>query len=161
MLQSRVIDEFKGDFSFLSNFYHSPIQYKNPYDLSGDLVSFPTVEHAYQANKAKDGQAFEFVTAATSPGMAKRRGREIEMREDWDYIKALVMHTLVRKKFQDHTDLMEKLLQTANWWLIEGNTWGDKYWGKVDGVGENMLGKILTKVRTEERIQRQWWRLNQ
>ena len=31
--------------------------------------------------------------------------------------------------------------------LEEGNNWGDKYWGTVEGEGKNMLGKLLMKVR--------------
>ena len=30
--------------------------------------------------------------------------------------------------------------------VIECNNWGDRYWG-VDKVGENILGKLLMKVR--------------
>jgi predicted NAD-dependent protein-ADP-ribosyltransferase YbiA (DUF1768 family) len=33
--------------------------------------------------------------------------------------------------------------------LIEGNTWGDKFWGQVKGEGANYLGRLLMKVREE------------
>ena len=35
--------------------------------------------------------------------------------------------------------------------LIEGNDWGDTFWGMTDGEGENHLGKILMRVRAELR----------
>ncbi|WP_308694469.1 NADAR family protein [uncultured Veillonella sp.] len=42
-----------------------------------------------------------------------------------------------------------KLLATRDRMLIEGNDWGDTFWGMVDGEGENNLGKILMRVREE------------
>ena len=43
--------------------------------------------------------------------------------------------------------LKEKLLETEDEYLEEGNTWGDKVWGTVNGVGANNLGRILMEVR--------------
>jgi hypothetical protein len=50
-------------------------------------------------------------------------------------------------KFTQHYDLYIKLINTGDTYLEEGNTWGDTYWGTVDGVSKNMLGKTLMKVR--------------
>lgn len=56
------------------------------------------------------------------------------------------MKDLVFQKFKNE-ELKIKLLQTGNEELIEGNTWGDKFWGICNGVGENNLGKILMEIR--------------
>lgn len=61
------------------------------------------------------------------------------------------MYEICMAKFTQNEDLKEKLLATGNDILEEGNTWGDKVWGTVNGVGENKLGKILMKVREELR----------
>ena len=45
--------------------------------------------------------------------------------------------------------LKTNLLKTGDAMLIEGNTWGDRIWGQVNGVGENNLGKILMRIREE------------
>lgn len=50
-----------------------------------------------------------------------------------------------------HPDLREKLLQTCCCPLFEGNTWGDRYWGTVNGYGENHLGIILMDIRAKLR----------
>lgn len=60
------------------------------------------------------------------------------------------MLSLVRGKFQ-WPNLQEKLLATGDAYLEEGNTWGDRIWGTVDGQGENRLGQILMQVREEAR----------
>ena len=60
------------------------------------------------------------------------------------------MLSLIRGKFQ-WPDLQVKLLATGDAYLEEGNTWGDRIWGTVDGQGENRLGKILMQVRDEAR----------
>ena len=56
------------------------------------------------------------------------------------------MHCL-RSKFDQHEDLKEKLLQTGDLYLAEENTWGDKYWGTVNGEGKNRLGNLLMQLR--------------
>jgi len=60
-----------------------------------------------------------------------------------------IMTELVRQKFTRHVDLKQKLLETGNAKLIEGNHLGDKFFGVCNGIGENWLGKILMQIREE------------
>ena len=46
-------------------------------------------------------------------------------------------------------ELKQKLLETGNTELVEGNTWGDTFWGVYNVEGENILGRLLMKVREE------------
>ena len=86
----------------------------------------------------------------TSPE-AKALGRKIELRPDWDSVKDIVMYDVCKLKFTTHTDLKEKLLSTGDAELIEGNYWGDVYWGVCNGIGKNKLGKTLMRIRSELR----------
>ena len=50
------------------------------------------------------------------------------------------------------------LIATGDAVLIEGNTWGDRFWGMVRNdsgmwVGENWLGRLLTLQRSIIRSQ--------
>jgi len=45
--------------------------------------------------------------------------------------------------------LAQKLVDTGARDLIEGNTWGDTFWGISGGKGENNLGKLLINQREE------------
>lgn len=137
-----MIREFSGDYRFLSNFYSSPLTYEGSY--------YPTVEHAFQAKKATNEKDRAAVASAQTAGKAKRLGREIAIRDDWDSIKIRVMTDLVRIKFSI-PELREKLLHTGDNVLIEGNTWGDCFWGVCNDVGFNNLGIILMKVREQIR----------
>lgn len=134
-----MINEFKNDFGFLSNFYESKIVYNNKI--------FSTVEHFFQAYKATNEEDFEKIRKASTPGETKTIGRKINLRKDWDSIKDRVMFIGLLCKFTQHSLLEKKLLDTANVHLEEGNTWGDKYWGTVDGEGKNMLGILLMDIR--------------
>lgn len=83
--------------------------------------------------------------------MAKRQGRQVALREDWEEVKVGLMEEVVRAKFFQNPDLGKRLLATGDTPLVEGNTWGDTCWG-VDtrtGQGENHLGLILMKIRGE------------
>lgn len=135
-----MIDRFNDKYFFLSNFSPSPFRI--------DYVLFPTMEHYFQANKADNQNDYLHIAYAPTPGEAKRLGRKIQLRPDWEKIKDNVMLTGLRKKFAD-PELRNLLLATGDEELIEGNYWGDTYWGVCNGVGQNKLGKLLMQVREE------------
>ena len=132
------IDCFDGEFDFLSNFYESTIYH--------DGIKYPTVEHAFQAAKTMDLNERIKIANMNTPGKAKRAGRKVALRPDWEQVKFEVMKELVTIKFLN-PDLKAKLLATKNAELIEGNTWNDTCWGVCKGIGQNNLGKILMEVR--------------
>lgn len=136
-----VIDSFAGKYFFLSNFSRSSIYYLGK--------SYPTVEHAFQASKTKDPDRRALIASATTPAEAKRLGRRVLLRPDWEEVKVPIMRQLLIEKFSPYhfPRLTEKLLATKPAILIEGNTWGDTFWGRVDGKGLNQLGTLLEDVR--------------
>ncbi len=136
------IERFAGPHRFLSNFYPAPLVWEGRY--------WPTAEHAYQAAKCHRSDELWRIQEAPSPGAAKRLGRKIELRADWDEVKERVMLEIVRVKFKN-AYLRRRLIATGSAELIEGNDWGDRFWGVCRGKGENRLGKILMKVRAEIR----------
>ena len=89
--------------------------------------------------------------ADLSPSVAKRKGRKVTLRNDWEEVKFWVMLGVCSAKFTQNKDLAEQLLATGDEELIEGNTWGDRTWGMVNGTGKNWLGKILMQIREELR----------
>jgi ribA/ribD-fused uncharacterized protein len=133
------INEFTGVNRFLSNFWSCFIIAEGTW--------YPSVENAYQAMKMSNKlDRLRFVTIKASE--AKKLGRTLPMRPDWDDVKLEVMYQLVKQKFADPM-LGSHLLNTGDAELQEGNYWGDTYWGTVNGFGENHLGKILMRVREE------------
>lgn len=135
-----MIDSFRGKYYFLSNFYPSNVLWNG--------VAYNNNEAAFQSAKTKDEtKRAEF--ANLDPRMAKRKGRHIQLRGDWEKIKYDIMYQIVLAKFSQNKELKEKLIATKNETLIEGNTWGDRIWGKCNGSGKNHLGKILMQVREE------------
>lgn len=139
-----MIASFSGPHRFLSNFYSSPIEL--------DGVTFPTVEHAFQALKSTDPDRYAEIAAAPTPAAAKKMGRKVTLRPDWDRVKDTVMADLLALKFKDPA-LRAKLLATGDEVLVEGNTWHDQYWGDCTcwthaGVmGANTLGRLLMMER--------------
>lgn len=135
-----MIDKFDGKYAFLSNFWSTRIIFDNE--------SYRTVEHAFQAAKTFNPEEREKIKNANTPGKAKRLGRKVQLRPDWEDIKYTMMQSFVKQKFED-PKLKNNLLTTGDEELVEGNTWGDKIWGVCDGQGQNLLGKILMQVREE------------
>jgi len=138
-----AITSFHGEFRWLSNFW--------PALVTLDGKEFPSVEHAYQAAKTFDIETRErFANIMLKPGDAKRMGRRVNIRPDWESVKLEVMLNLLREKFKC-ADMRKKLLATGDAELTEGNNWNDTFWGVCNGRGNNHLGKLLMQVRNELR----------
>jgi ribA/ribD-fused uncharacterized protein len=132
---------FRGKFSFLSNFHPAPTVW--------DGITYPTSEHAYQAAKTYRMEDRQEILRAATPAEAKRLGLYVNLRVDWtDEVKTHVMFMVVLTKFLGNPLLRNDLLATQDLPLIEGNTWGDTFWGQVSGEGQNRLGKILGTTRS-------------
>ena len=144
------IDSFTGKYYFLSNFSNSYI-----YDEKG--IEYPTVEHYFQAAKTFNTQKRQEIAAAPTPGKAKWLGRRVNLRPDWNDVKTDVMRSALRIKFSQPY-LREKLLETGDAELIEGNWWHDNFYGdchceKCKNIaGENRLGKLLMEIREDLKI---------
>lgn len=140
-MAQQVIDSFFGEYRWLSNFYPSLIWYEG--------LHYPFVENAYQAAKTLDYTLRKRFQMA-SPFAAKKLGREVELRTDWEDIKDIVMYNCCSQKFNNPI-LKDWLISTGDAELIEDNTWGDTHWGVCKGVGLNTLGNILMMIRKELR----------
>ena len=146
-----MIDAFRDEYRFLLNFYKSMIVFE------GD--AYPTVEHAFQAAKTSVPEERATIRANANPVLAKRKGRRVTLRPDWEAVKQDVLRDLLRLKFADE-ELRLLLLQTGDEELVEGNRWHDCYWGrcfcaKCGGTGQNALGGLLMQIRDELRQQAQ------
>lgn len=133
------IDSFRGYFYYLSNFY--------PCNVTVNGITYQNSEAAFQAQKcirAEDRIRFANMT----PKEAKRYGKKIPLRSDWEKVKLDIMRGVLIAKFSQNPDLRNSLVSTGDAELIEGNMWGDTYWGICDNKGENHLGELLMEVRT-------------
>ena len=151
-----MISSFRGEYEYLSNFY-----------ICGgiwlDGIEYPCVENAYQASKIiitgdteeTNRQRIRLGFTKIKPGQAKRLGRTVEIRKDWEDVKLNIMRDLVKQKFTKNLDLKKKLIQTGEEYIQEGNYWHDNYWGVCECdkcktiLSLNMLGNILIDTRKE------------
>lgn len=135
-----MIDSFRGEYRFLSNFWFVDVEFEG--------ITYPSTEHAYVAAKTLDEDKRRAISKVRTPGEVKRLGRSLALRPDWEDVKIDIMRELVTKKFKN-SKLRSLLLATKDQQLIEGNTWGDTFWGVCRGKGSNHLGKILMQVRED------------
>lgn len=138
-----MIDKFQDEHCWLSNFW--PCIIKD--DLGREWLS---AEAAYQAMKSEDRKVQDQFLEL-NPFQAKKLGKRILIRPGWANNRLEVMKRIVMAKFTQNRDLKEKLISTGDEELIEGNWWGDTFWGVCHGKGQNHLGKILMEVRKELR----------
>jgi ribA/ribD-fused uncharacterized protein len=137
----KIIDVFRGDYYFLSNFYSAPVMYEG--------LLYYNNECAFQSAKTLNKELRESFAELDDPSVAKKSGKLLHLRPDWENVKDEVMYQIVKNKFTRNADLKQKLLNTGDAELVEGNIWGDTYWGVCKGKGQNKLGKILMRVRKE------------
>jgi len=140
-----IITGFHSEYDFLSNFYLCPVAL--------DGIDYPSIEHAFQAAKTDNPAERYQIQIASSPGEAKRLGRRVNLRDDWETVKLDIMLDMLRQKFTRQTELGQLLMATGDAELIEGNTWNDRFWGAVlkdeHWIGQNHLGRLLMQVRAE------------
>lgn len=141
------IASFYGNYKGLSNFAPALVHYGGK--------PYASVEHAYIAAKSFDINFQEKISklGPNQVGYAKKLGRQIKLREDWEEAKVPIMKQLLIQKFTIN-NYRELLASTGDAELIEGNFWHDNYWGDCNCKdcqnieGQNQLGKILMELRT-------------
>lgn len=129
----------------LSNFYVA--EFRAPWGNDCEELLWPTVEHYYQAYKARYRDEAMDIREAATAAKARQLGRRCDLVSTWEQIKLEVMRTALEYKFAPGSDCAEYLLDTGDALLVEGNDWGDTYWGVCAGVGENWLGWLLMAQR--------------
>lgn len=161
--------EKKDPYYEFSNFYE-----KAPFTIDGK--TWPTTEHYFQAAKFDNPEYVELIRTASTPNKAfilggqKKKGgyagkwplnkkdtrtlneviddyAHLKIRSDWDTVKLVEMEKALFAKFSQNAGLKKLLLGTGDAIIIEDSP-RDSYWGiGKDGKGQNMLGKLLMKVR--------------
>lgn len=132
----------RDKYFFLSNFF--PCQL---YDIDFPDITYMSVEAAFQAAKVTTHSERTAFSEA-DPSTAKRLGRRVRLRPDWESVKDSIMEQYLRQKFSPGSRLATRLVSVDEP-IVEDNTWGDRYWGRVNGVGKNMLGILLERIRAE------------
>lgn len=139
-----MINGFYKEYRWLSNFWKAPVMY--------DGLLYTNNEAAFQSAKCLN-KADRYKFQNLEPNEAKKLGLTVELRPHWDEVKFEIMTKIVLDKFMRNPELKQKLIETGNEYLIEGNTWHDNIWGDCscpkckNKVKHNNLGKILMEVR--------------
>lgn len=140
-----TITSFTGPHFFLSNFYPISVYYEG--------ILYPSSEHAYMAAKTLDKDLKKLMANIPTAGQVKKYGMQVDLRPDWGQVKVNEMRNILNIKFspfRSDVPIWSWLQDTAPNQLIEGNTWGDTFWGQCPvGVGKNMLGKLLMEIRDD------------
>ena len=110
-----IINRFDGEYSFLSNFYECPIIWE------GKL--YKNSESIYQSYKSIEPVQYDFTK--TSGAEAKRISKTLNIRSDWGKVKRKLMYKICQEKFKQNPDIAQKLMDTGDSILIEGNYWND------------------------------------
>ena len=136
-------------YGVFSNFYKSKIII--------DHTEWLTVEHYFQAMKFPDHPEVREVIRKTpkvveTKNIANSQFANFVDWKQWDKIKDEVMYKALKAKFDQHRDLKQILLSTEDAEIIE-HTKNDSYWADGgDGSGQNMLGKLLMRIRDEIKL---------
>lgn len=135
--------------------------FQAPFEFNGEV--FNTAEHWMMAQKAKlfaDTEVYEMIMAATSPGEAKKLGRQVRNFDErvWNEQRSAIVVEGNCLKFRQNPELGTFLKQTGSRVLVEASPvdaiWGigmaqdhrniEKPW---QWRGFNLLGFALMEVR--------------
>lgn len=146
--------------NWMSNW--TPSNLKIYYD--GEL--FTNSEQIFMYIKAKffgdEDKAKEIVKLGSNPAISKKLGSEVSGydEEAWSTSRFDAMYAAVKAKFESDRVLAKQLMETDTKTLVEASPvdiiWGVGIHEKDDAIldesnwkGQNLLGKVLMKVRTE------------
>lgn len=130
-----------------------------------DGITYPTAEHFMMAEKARlfgDQAMLDNILKATSPGAAKKFGRQVNGFNEatWNGHRFDIVCRANLAKFSQHPELRQFLLNTGNKVLVEASP-VDRVWGIGMAAdhehshdprlwqGLNLLGYALMAVRDE------------
>lgn len=143
----------------LSNFSPHPVMLPRQWvpswqegsDDDGEaLISWPTTEHYFQAQKfIGQPEPVSLILRTASPAKAAAIGRDRSwtLRPGWETVKDMVMLTAIEAKAAQHPEVREALIGTGHDWLVE-HTANDTYWADGgDDSGLNMLGRLWMAAR--------------
>lgn len=183
-MSTEAIICFRKAYFFLSNFYPIQISFPEPGWVTtfpssecayqahkGDSLSaqyrnkvITSYRRLFSTCDPNDAKKYGYMNKTFIRKVLLKQGvpaEELEwidhlcLRSDWDIYRLFAMEKILRRKFSNPY-LAEGLLKTGDAELIEGNWWGDQFWGRsLDrhswtlGEGENHLGLILMKLRSE------------
>ena len=149
MTATGVVKEFRDEYFFLSNFYIAVFTWRGKKFFCG--------EQAFQWAKTlypKPGESMRCkdlgmrLMDTGNPRTAKKYGRQVPLDvKTWDMQRVPIMREIVHARFSTIPGLAGQLINTGAMLLVEGNDWGDKFWGRCNGVGFNTLGTILMEER--------------
>ncbi len=166
----QIVEKFQG--TFLSNFYAVPVvlggvtypsvehAYQSAKFSPSVLTSLNQEQKDALAEILKEKGYAETITdfsaifqkPTITSGIIKSIANQLRnwgfVRADWDDARVEVMINLLIQKFS-LPEFREKLRDTKDLYLIEGNTWEDTLWGVCDGKGKNLLGRALMNLRSK------------
>lgn len=148
MGNQKEIRSFREEYWFLSNFY--------PCVVIHDGLEYRNLEAAFQASKCV-GLLERIRFGALDPAEAKKLGRTVAIRNDWENVKLFILKELIRIKFISNPSLLGALMATGDAYLSEDNTWHDNFYGNCtcarcrETLGLNHLGNTLMTLRENAR----------
>lgn len=135
-----TIMRFRGFYNFLSNMFECSVTWEG--------LTYTCAESAFQSAKVldlNDRIRFTKMDGVT----AKNEGNKVKLREDWDSVKFNIMYEIVKAKFTQNHHLRNKLVETEDELIVEGNPYNDKFYENFGFKEGNVLGKIIMRVRDE------------
>lgn len=137
--------------NWFSNFgeFDQPLLYQD--------IAYTTPEVFYQAMKTQDLAERAQISAMT-PDQAKRAGKQVNLRLDWEQVKERYMEVALRHKFKPGTSWHQRLINTRSQPIVELNNWHDNFWGACicsrcqPKPKHNRLGVLLMTLRSQYQI---------
>lgn len=111
-------------------------------------ITYPTVEHAFQASKTRDTEIQQKIADMENPVDAVRFGRTIKPYPAWLGQRLQILERLLEIKFQKDT-YKNLLIATGDAEIEHRNDYGDAFFGirNDNNQGQNWLGRLTQKVR--------------
>ncbi|MEW8701717.1 MAG: NADAR family protein, partial [Candidatus Thiodiazotropha sp.] len=121
------------------------------YRLSFEGISYPSLEHYFQASKFSNTSTLDAIRQSATPAEAKALGWKFdsEKRLDWETVRYMIMKKAIKTKCSQWNRFRQQLISSYPFPIIESNV-ADPVWGiGEDFMGQNLWGKCAMEIRAE------------
>lgn len=138
------ITDFSNQYSFLNNDHICLVHY--------DGLLYASVTHAFQAARTLSESTREQISKIHDIETMYELVENIEDPPEWNKNRVRIMEILIRDKFRRNHILRQRLSETGTAQLqnsYQESSPSNLFWGTINDRGDNTIGKILMKVRSD------------
>lgn len=113
-------------------------------DSLSTYIDFKVIKNKVEQEGTIDLRVSDYKQTSAARRARKRHAQKLDLNVRFI---SIIVNNRTFNSYSDALDYLQKLLETGDGLLIEGNNPHDTFWGACKEKGQNNLGKLLMRLR--------------